>query len=138
MTRPRDRAHHPAARRRARRGDAPGGTSTAAAGVKDHVIRRGIRDLPAQYRLLKIAVPDGLRVDHVSLNDLPKDWPEKVDQTRAIGDAWLANGDPALLRVPSVLVLETFNVLLNSAQSEAGRVVIANVTDHVIDPRLLK
>jgi RES domain-containing protein len=97
-----------------------------------------IRDLPAQYRLLKIDVPDDLSVDHVSLDDLPKDWPEKVDETRRIGDVWLATASTVMLRVPSVLVPETFNVLLNPAHRDAAHVVIAKVTEHVIDPRLLK
>jgi RES domain-containing protein len=97
-----------------------------------------IRDLPAQYRLLKIDVPDDVHVEHVSPDDLPKDWHEKVEVTRAIGDTWLANASSAMLRVPSVLVSETFNVLLTPAHPDAARVVIAEVTEHVIDPRLLK
>lgn len=97
-----------------------------------------IRDLPAQYRLLKIDVPDDVHVEHISSDDLPKDWHEKIDVTRGIGDTWLANASAAMLRVPSVLVPETFNVLLNPAHPDAARVVIVEVTEHVIDPRLLK
>jgi RES domain-containing protein len=88
--------------------------------------------------LLQIKVPDDLRVDHISLHELPKDWPEDVEQTRGIGDAWLAKASTAMLRVPSVLVPETFNVLLNPAHPDASRVAIVKVTEHVIDPRLLK
>jgi RES domain-containing protein len=97
-----------------------------------------IRDLPAQYRLLKIDAPDDLRIDRVPPNDLPKGWPENVAETRRIGDAWLADASTAMLKVPSVLVPETFNVLLNPAHPDAARVVIVKVTEHVIDPRLLK
>ena len=96
-----------------------------------------IRDLPARYRLLKIAVPDDVRVQRASPDDLNRDWLENTHATRATGDAWLAQGSTALLTVPSAIVPETFNVLLNPAHPDAARIVIVQATDHVIDPRLL-
>jgi RES domain-containing protein len=97
-----------------------------------------IRDLPALYRLLKIEAPDDVRVEHVSINELSREWAKKTEVTRAIGDAWLANGSTALLSVPSVLVPETFNVLLNPAHRDSTRIVVTGISEHVIDPRLLK
>jgi RES domain-containing protein len=97
-----------------------------------------IRDLPARYRLLKITVPDDARVQRVSPDDLHRDWLENAQVTRATGDVWLAQGATALLTVPSAIVPETFNVLLNPAHPDAARIVIVQATDHVIDPRLLE
>ena len=97
-----------------------------------------IRDLPARYRLLKIEVPDAVRIERVTFGELPGDWSERTDVTRAIGDTWLARGSTALLSVPSAIVPETFNVLLNPAQREADRIVIAQTTEHALDLRLLK
>ena len=97
-----------------------------------------IRDLPARYRLLKIGVPDDVRAERVLLDDIPGDWPEKTEVTRAIGDQWLAGGSTALLTVPSALVPETFNVLLNPAHQDAKRIVVTRISEHVIDQRLLK
>ena len=97
-----------------------------------------IRDLPARYRLLKIEVPDDVRIERVTFGELPGDWSERTDVTRAIGDTWLARGSTALLSVPSAIVPETFNVLLNPAQQDADRIVIAQTTEHALDLRLLK
>lgn len=97
-----------------------------------------IGDLPARYRLLKIEAPDDMTVEPVSVGQLPADWIEKTDVTRAIGDAWLAKGLSLVLVVPSAVVPETFNVLLNPGHQDAGRVRIAQSSEHVIDPRLLK
>ena len=97
-----------------------------------------IRDLPARYRLLKIESPDDVEVEHVSLDQLPTNWPEKTDATRAIGDPWLASGRTPLLMVPSAIVPETLNVLVNPSHPDARRILIARVSEHVIDPRLLK
>jgi RES domain-containing protein len=97
-----------------------------------------IRDLPVRYRLLKIDVPDDVQVARVPASALPRDWAERPEVTRAIGDAWIASTSTALLTVPSALVPETFNVLLNPAHPDAARIVVLNATEHVIDPRLLE
>ena len=97
-----------------------------------------LRDIPARYRLLRIQAPDAARLEQVPIDELPKDWPENPDATPAIGDRWLQNRSTALLRVPSVLVPETFNVLLNPAHRDAMRIVVVQVSEHVIDPRLLE
>jgi RES domain-containing protein len=58
--------------------------------------------------------------------------------TRTIGDEWLALQETALLRVPSVLAPETFNVLLNPAHREAARVVVVDYREYPWDQRLLE
>jgi RES domain-containing protein len=97
-----------------------------------------IRDLPARYRLLKISTPDDVALERVSLDDLPKEWPGKLAVTRTVGDAWLARGATALLTVPSAIVPDTFNVLVNPAHPDAKRMIVARASEHVIDPRLLR
>ena len=97
-----------------------------------------IQDLPARYRLLKIEAPDTVQVERVSVDQLPADWPEKTEVTRALGDGWLKKSSAALLSVPSAIVPETFNVLLNAAHQDAKRIVIVQSGEHAIDPRLLK
>lgn len=96
-----------------------------------------VRDLPARYRLVKVSVPDDVPIDRVSLDDLPRDWLENTQPTRAIGDVWLTKGATPLLAVPSAIVPETSNVLLNPAHPDAKRIVIAHTSVHVIDRRLL-
>ena len=98
----------------------------------------GIHDLPVRYRLLKIQAPDDVPVERVSVDQLPSDWPKRTDVTRALGDGWLARGSAALLTVPSAIVPETFNVLLNPSHHHAKRITIVKIGEHGIDPRLLK
>ena len=97
-----------------------------------------VRDLPVRYRLLRIEAPENAAVEHVPLDQLPIDWVARSDVTRAIGDEWLSKNRSPLLLVPSAVVPETLNVLLNPIQPDADRIVIAQVSDHVIDPRLLE
>ena len=96
-----------------------------------------VRDLPTRYRLLKLHAPDTLIVEDVATADLPTDWLERTDLTRATGDRWLQAGPSPLLRVPSAVVPETFNVLLNPGHEHAGQVGVVQTSEHAIDPRLL-
>jgi RES domain-containing protein len=92
-----------------------------------------VRDLPTRYRLMKLRAPDGLIVEDLPATELPTDWLEHTDRTRAIGDRWLQAGRSALLRVPSAVVPETFNVLLNPGHAHAGHVELAQVSEHAIE-----
>lgn len=97
-----------------------------------------IRDFPTRYRLLKLHAPDDLVVEEVGPRDLPDDWLESTDLTRAIGDRWLELGRSPLLSVPSAIVPETVHVLLNPAHQDAERVAVRHTSEHAIDPRLLR
>lgn len=97
-----------------------------------------VRDLPTRYRLLKLRAPDALVVEDLPAADLPPDWIEQTNRTRALGDRWLQAGRSALLRAPSAVVPETFNVLLNPSHPHAGQLEVVHVSDHAIDPRLLR
>ena len=88
-------------------------------------------------RLLKLEAPNDVEVDQVSHDQLPTDWLENTDVTCATGDAWLAKNRSPLLLVPSAVVPETYSILLNPVHPGADRIVIAQVSDHAIDPRLL-
>jgi RES domain-containing protein len=97
-----------------------------------------VEDLPTRYRFLKIEAPDGISIDRVNEAGLPAGWQDDSSVTRRIGDTWLRSGRTTLLEVPSVLVPETFNVLLNPVHTDAARVRIVEVLEHVLDPRLLR
>jgi len=97
-----------------------------------------IQNLPVRYRLLKIEAPDDVPVERVSVDDVPANWPQKTEVTRELGERWLVKGSTALLSVPSAIVPETFNILLNPAHQDAKRIVVVQTGEHAIDPRLLK
>ena len=86
--------------------------------------------------------PELLPEDYVLLRAELSLWPETppFDQPynpEAVGNAWLRTGETALLRVPSVLVPHSFNLLLNPAHRTAARAKIVSVEAFVFDPRFL-
>jgi RES domain-containing protein len=93
--------------------------------------------LPKSYRLLKVEVPDDLSIEGLSANDLGATWIDDETLTRTVGDQWLASKRSALLRVPSAIVPETLNVLLNFAHEESRRLKVVSHREYPWDLRLI-
>jgi len=84
-----------------------------------------------------LSVPAG-RILGLRSEDLPADWRGRPTSSgaRAVGDAWLAQAASAALLVPSVLVPQERNVLLNPVHPEFGDVTIGPATPFRFDARL--
>ena len=82
------------------------------------------RHLPASYQLLKAEAPDATATLRIEAGSLPDNWRDNAGSTRALGDEWLRAGKTALLEVPSAILPETFNLLLNPRHPEARRVAV--------------
>ncbi len=69
---------------------------------------------------------------------LPSDWARSSDHPacQAAGDLWARAGSALALRVPSAIVPEEENVLLNPLHAQMARVRIVARRDFVFDPRL--
>ena len=64
---------------------------------------------------------------------IPKNWSSRpiAPSTKAIGDRWVKQQRSAVLKVPSIVVPEAFNDLLNPAHPDFwGRRVIERSTRH--------
>ena len=92
-------------------------------------------ELPAGYALLRVTLPAALQVDGIELPP-GEAWRDDLRLTRRLGDAWLAGGSSALARVPSVILLSTFNVLLNPLHLEARQVSLVEGMPMAFDHRL--
>jgi RES domain-containing protein len=71
-----------------------------------------------------------------ALYGIDPDWRRKLATTRGIGDAWLQERRSALLKVPSVIVPDSTNILLNPAHDEAALVRIVSTRSATFDSRL--
>ncbi len=95
-----------------------------------------IDDMPVSFRYLEIEAPNDASVVERDGDTLPPRWRENRETTRQLGDEWLRSGRTALLRVPSVIVPKTWNVLMNPGHPECSHIRIAQVHEQPIDPRL--
>jgi RES domain-containing protein len=93
-------------------------------------------ELPRQYQLLEVDLPDDASVIDAAL-PLTEGWQLDLPSTRRVGDRWLADGSSLLLRVPSAVVGRTFNLLFNPAHPQAQACRIVSVARYPFDVRLL-
>lgn len=97
-----------------------------------------IEDLPVSYRYLKIGLPDTLTRTRIAVDALPGDWFRDEAATRMMGDAWIGARTEPVCEVPSALVPETWNLLINPAHLDAGQIAIVDEIEHGLDARLLR
>jgi RES domain-containing protein len=93
-------------------------------------------DRPERFQVLRIEGPDTLSVEEIKAGALPSNWVEDIAFTQNVGDGWLSEAGSLLLRVPSVLVPETWNVLVNPQHAEASLLKVAMKYEHPFDARL--
>ena len=95
--------------------------------------------LPWNRYLVRIDVPDDVwAAREVLARPPPVGWDAIPEGrvSRAEGSAWLASGRTALLAVPSVIVEEEDNVLVNPAHPDSARIAAAKVRRFVYDHRV--
>jgi RES domain-containing protein len=90
---------------------------TASLAILERLVNSDPDLLPSDLRLTQIEIPDDLPVEDLSRRaKLPARWRAvNLALTRRIGMQWLASNHGAVLRVPSAIVPEESNFLLNPA-----------------------
>lgn len=102
-----------------------------------HYLRSG--GLPFNRYLVRIDVPDAVWEARQVLDPLPGGWdaiPAGLT-ARTAGDAWIASGASALLLVPSVIVPDEYNVLINPRHGDAAAIGATTLKRWICDPRFL-
>lgn len=100
-------------------------------------VHTSANDIPPDYTLLRIEGPD-LETPSIAAGNLPDNWQTHLEVTRDLGSAWLERSDDVLLRVPSAIVPETMNCLLNPLHRRAVEFRIAESVAYPFDLRLKK
>ena len=83
--------------------------------------------------VLKIEAPE-VKVRAIQCDELPPGWQSRLDFTREFGTAWLQK-ETALLQVPSAIVPETANFLLNPTHPDAKKFKVIAVSSYPFDVR---
>ena len=79
-------------------------------------------DLPDALQYLEVEAPDTISIETVDVDALCRHWQKDHVASRLAGDQWLHAGSAALLRVPSVMVPATWNVLINARHPESAAI----------------
>jgi RES domain-containing protein len=92
-----------------------------------------------RYKCFQFHFDDAL-MEIFPLGDLPRDWRESPPppSIQQLGDAWVKSARSAILAVPSIIIPEETNYLLNPKHSDFAKIKIDKPADFTFDPRLFK
>jgi RES domain-containing protein len=103
-------------------------------------ILTGGLSMPLLSRFVKIPVDfDESMVDWLAMESLPKEWRNYPPSTKTqkIGDIWAEESRSVVLKVPSVVIKEEFNYLINPGHSDFKKISIGKPEGFSFDPRLI-
>ena len=89
------------------------------------------------YKVMLIQVPDSLKIEIIDALSLKAGW-QKIEHftyCQNIGADWLSGSEKAILKVPSVLIKNEFNFVLNPSHPDFKKIKLTAVEDFIFDPR---
>jgi len=95
-------------------------------------------DLPTDRFYVEIDIPDDVQILELEIEDLPDNWDEKppILETQYIGDDFVIDNSIAILKVPSCIVSQEYNYLINPNHTDSSRITVVSKSQLVFDPRM--
>lgn len=103
--------------------------------------RTGVSLSAGNFSLSTIHIPDEILGDEIGLKELIKlnpEWHcvENYPITQKLGNDWLQAGKRACLKVPSSIIEDEFNYLLNPAHPDFSKISLVKTAPFKFDSRL--
>ena len=89
------------------------------------------------YKVMLIEIPTSLQIQEIKKASLHKDWKNLTNYSycQQMGNQWLKEGSSAILKVPSVIIDEEFNYLINPQHNQFKKIKLADVEGFSFDAR---
>lgn len=117
-------------------------SATRALACLETIVHLNAGGLPLNRYLVEVTIPDAVwtaaqREDQASL---PVGWDAEPASRSSIafGTHWIVSTRSALLALPSVIIPEEFNVLINPAHRDAASITCRKIRKWLYDPRLFR
>jgi len=94
--------------------------------------------IPPEYFLIKLYIPDDLPLKQIHSAKLKTKWDNDPGYTQFIGSTFLRSGKEAIMKMPSAIVKDEHNFLLNPSHTGFKKIKILNSEPFDIDIRLFK
>ena len=98
-------------------------------------VRIPLTQISTDYIMLPVHISDK---EEMYEPRLPKDWNRKYEFTQHIGNNFIENNKALVMKVPSALMNNTHNYLINPKHKNFGKVKVGKPQSLIFDERLLK
>jgi RES domain-containing protein len=117
-------------------------SETQALACLETVVHLNAGGLPLNRYLVSVTIPTAVWADvrTETPGSLPVGWDADPSDRASIqfGTDWIRSVGSALLRVPSVIVPDEYNVLINPLHPDSSAVIAVKIRKWLYDPRLTK
>lgn len=112
--------------------------TTRALACLENLVHRSGEGLHSRFKVIEIEIADDVSIRKVDSDELPAEWykTEHYPECRQIGDRWIEEENSLLLQVPSSIIREETNVLINPHHPEFKEVSISEIKEFRFDERL--
>jgi RES domain-containing protein len=95
-------------------------------------------NIPTDYEIVEMTIPDSVMVKEIEISDLPFDWKSipHSHSTQEIGDKFISDNEFLIFKAPSVIVRGEFNFLINPVHGKFNEIEINSITKFEFDVRL--
>ena len=104
--------------------------------VLEMLVHTNFKDYSIELDLLTIQIPTSTSTSEISVKKLKDGWVNDFGYTRFIGDEFIKNKQNLLLKVPSAVINEEFNCLVNPFHADFKKIKIINTRSFKTDERL--
>lgn len=113
--------------------------SLAALELFVHFPRKDIK-LSTTLIAIPVDIPVSLKMVAVTVNDLNPDWrmSPPPNSTRNIGTVWVRKGASLILRVPSAIIPDEYNLVINPSHADFEKIKIGQPQPFSLDERMWK
>jgi RES domain-containing protein len=104
----------------------------------ENVVHRSQLGLNQLFSVMTIQIDDRILIDKIELKRLGVDWKD-FDQmyiTQAMGQTWIEAAKAAVLKVPSSIIEEESNYLINPRHTDFGSIKLIKTEPFVFDHRI--
>jgi len=104
----------------------------------ENLVHRSGEGLNDTFSVTEISIPESISMITVHANQLTAGWDSLSGQseTQVIGNNWIQVNKSAILIVPSVIIPDEFNYLINPAHSDFSKIEVTSVSPFRFDQRL--
>ncbi len=112
--------------------------SSRALACLENVVHRSGEGLESTFKVMLIDIPKRLTISEIKLKDLPKNWfeYENIGICQSIGDKWMDEAKSAVLKVPSAIIPNEFNYVLNTNHPTFKSIKLVGTEPFKFDPRI--
>ena len=114
--------------------------STRSLSTLELIVHRAAINISHPYQLLVISIKDKTLIKEINIKDLPKNWRtiEAYVELQEIGSQWYNSFETLVLKVPSVIVSQEHNYIINTKHPLFSKNIISeSKEDFIWDKRLL-